>query len=237
MSITLASLKKGATRLGLEIEGLSKKKELEEAIQNKLNEHELGYECPICGKDIPDVDVCPFCDENFAEEAVEETSQLDEVIEEVVKEAKAIKQDDLVMDDSPIPAETVNVTVNAKPGRGKTKSTKATIKNENIEKDYNQLIIEIDNIVGETCTKKNNTSGITYFIGKKRIFKITSSKRSINIEFNVELETEDDNIKRYTEQEAKEKHLGTVRAIYSFGDLETAVVLVKEAYDLFDKGE
>lgn len=247
MAITIATLKNGAGFLGLEIPAKPTKKELEASITEKLSTMELGYECPSCGKDIPDVDVCPYCSENFAEGGEvpgNEGENIDLQEDKIDINTDEVSNQDKVQD-SPPPVET-NAEDNkeqpkATEAKGKVNDTGAKAKgNEKVNEkpktgkdseEYKMLISEIDSILsGDNITKKDNASGITYLVDKKRIMKVAATTKSISIELNEEIDNDDENIRKYTEADAKAKHLGTVRAIYSFGDLDTALLLIQEAY-------
>jgi len=238
-NITIDSLKKGADSLGLEYGPSIKKKELETLITEELSKRELGYECPSCGKDIPDVEICPFCGENFMddEEASqpESTNEVNDVpvnteVGQEAPEQQEVRVEGKVEDTTNEPEDLVEPPKNKDRKTGPKKEDKKI--DGNIKEEYDRLIGEIIAIVGPDATRVENKSGDTFKIGKKRLLKATSSTKSISIEFNVVLQTENENIKTFTEEEAKAKHLGTVRAIYSFGDFETAIALVKEAYNI-----
>ena len=239
-AITLATLKKGAESLGVEFEPKISKKDLEDLIKETLSKQELGYECPNCKRDIPDVDTCPFCAESFVDEGEpdEEESKLE------------ITNEDNILTTTPDSTDVENKgkDIEIKTGitkeQGKTGDSKDKAKNSGKadkvkeapksgkdSEEYKQLIASINEAYPDLIAKVN-ASGLTYLVGKKRLMKVTGSTKSISIEFNEALETDDDNVRKYTEEEAKAKHLGTVRAIYGFGDLDTALSLVKQAYEL-----
>jgi hypothetical protein len=231
-AITLATLKKGAESLGIEVEPKISKKDLDALITEKLATQELGYECPSCGKDIPDLDSCPYCGENFIEEDNNEVSDNEpEITNENIIPEDTIKETDN-KGEAEGPSDKVGET--KKPDKAKTgtkSKAKDAPKTGKDSEEYKNLIATITETYPELIAKIN-ASGITYLVGKKRLMKVTGTAKSISIEFNESLQTDDDNVRKYTEDEAKAKHLGTVRAIYSFGDLDTALSLVKQAYQL-----
>jgi hypothetical protein len=55
------------------------------------------------------------------------------------------------------------------------------------------------------------------------------------IEFNSAIESDVDGLIKYTEEEAKQKHLGTTKAVYDGGDTNIALDLIKEALKNFGK--
>lgn len=266
--ITATTLKKGAAALGLEVGDLKKKKELETLIDNHLEDQELGYECPECGKDIPDIDECPYCGESFtdaedaenedAEETEEESDDLPESIEEEVEEEKPAKGKG--KDKAKGKGKTKEVEVEdedeeeeeeEKPAKSKSKGKdKEKVKEEKTEKEksanrgrpsgksqnteekekeFVDLISQIDDLLGEDYEKRERKTGVTYVKDKKRLLKAVSTGKTLSIEFNVDLKSENENLKKYTAEEAKERHLGSTRAIYALGDIVLAVKLVKEA--------
>lgn len=241
-AITLTTLKRGADSLNIEFEEPITKKELETIISEAISKMELGYECPTCGKDIPDVDICPFCNESFNDEGEGQDQ------EEMDLEADALAIESNIPDsgkedETSIPTETNKTEFENPKAEDKTpapapkvnnkkkQETKPKVSNGIGSEIHGQLLEGIGEIL-EGCETRMNTSGITYLLDKKRILKVAASAKSINIEFNVELETQDDSIKTFTADEAKAKHLGTVRAIYTLGDLQLALNLVKEAYGI-----
>lgn len=243
--ITVTTLRKGAEMLGLDVGDLKKKKELETLIDEHLQKQELGYECPECGKDIPDVDVCPYCGESFVEE--EEVEEVEEAAEETEEKEVKIQEDELPEEIAEEVAEAVSKKVEEKPTKnkekGKEKETgeksvnrgRPTGKSKNTEekeKEFIQLIDKIDKVIGDGFEKRERKTGITYVKERKRIFKAVSTGKALSIEFNVDIKSEDENLKKYTEEEAKARHLGSTRAIYTLGDVDFAIKLVKEALNL-----
>lgn len=245
MHITLTTLKKGAEGLGIDFPQNITKKDLELKIEEKLSQEELGYECPSCQKDIPDVDICPYCSESFVdeevtqnEEATATTENTDSTNAETTDEANEVVVEDQT-DNTEVETEVISeeapVMEQQPKDKVEPKKNRQTRK-ENATKEYEELIAAINEIAGPDVEVRHNNSGPTYLIDKKRIMKVTSTSKSISIEFNEELTTDDDNIKKFTAEEAKAKHLGTVRAIYSLGEVSIAVQLVKEAFAI-RKGE
>jgi hypothetical protein len=258
--ITVTTLKAGAAILGLEIGDLKKKKDLEALIDEHLSDKELGYECPECGKDIPDVDVCPYCGESFvdgedeegaadSEETNEEETAEDPAEEEAPEEAA----NDEAPEEDPLPEEMAEevakeVTKKADKAKGKGKDKvkekdadaedksanrgRPVGKSKNTEekeKEFNELVEQIDSVLGDGFEKRERKTGITYVQDRKRLLKAVSTGKTLSIEFNVEIKSDNDNLKKYTEEEAKERHLGSTRAIYTLGYVATAIKLVKEA--------
>ena len=95
--ITKESLKKGIAQL--EIEGKFKNsQEMEEAIDEQLKEsgEDLEYECGECGKSIPDLQTCPYCQANLEEDDEDDEDDEDEEDDE---EDKAAEEDGEESDD------------------------------------------------------------------------------------------------------------------------------------------
>jgi hypothetical protein len=253
-AINVKSLQAGVKMLSLEIES-SKKKELEAAIDEYLSEQELGYECPSCKKDIPDLKACPYCGESFEEEDAD-TEEVEEDAEDTdTEDAEPISDEDA--------EEVAKAVVSKEKGKGKDKGkdknknkdkesektdsedakpekegrgrpqgkSKST---EEKEKMFDELVAGIDEIVGEDFEKRDRKTGVTYVKEGKRLLKAVSTGKSLSVEFNVEVESKDENLTAYTEEEAKAKHLGSTRAIYTLGETDVALKLVKKAFKTFN---
>ena len=273
--ITVEALKKGLESLGLEASS-KKQKDLEKQVDEALKSMELGFECPSCSKDIPDVVACPYCGESFEDEDAvtdaenedadedadveneagdedgeEEMSaneflnkEIDETSKKVAekltdKPAKAEKAKDKPAKEEKVKEEKAKA---AKAGKSKDKPAKEEkeesdkkgrqkIPTEVIEKrkeEFEELIAKVDAIIGDKVEKRERKTGITYVNGTERLFKLVSSNKQVVVEFNVELKKDVDGLVRYSEEEAKAKHFGSVKSIYSGESVEDVLKLIKE---------
>lgn len=246
--ITVKSLKESCKKLGIKVQDGLKKKDLQLLVDEYLKGKELGYICPFCDSDIPDVEECPYCGGIFDEEVddeneveSEENTTDEEVESEVDQDAVEVEDEDSSEPDSDEDEDNAsedeeNVSEDkdsdsedtdkesGKRGRPKGKSKESVKKEENFE----ELIGKIDEFVNEGFEKRERKTGITYVRDRKRLFKVVSAAKSISIELNNVIEAEVDGLVKFTEEEAKIKHLGSVRAVYTLGDEETALALIKE---------
>lgn len=272
--ITTKTLKEGMKQFKLESDS-NKKNELEKMLDDYLSKKELGYECPNCGKDIPDVDACPYCGESFTDEESEENEETeydenseleDEGNEEAGEEESEEESDEEKTEEEETEekdeekeiekiADEVAKNVAKDKGKGKSKDkekdkekdkdkdkekSKETSKEEIVEKvnkeDFDKFVEKANEALGKDFEKfevRERKTGLTYVKDKKRLMKIVSSTRAIVIEFNVELPVEDENLTKFTEDEAKKKHLGSVRGMFIVKDENKAVKLIKQAVKLF----
>jgi hypothetical protein len=97
------------------------------------------------------------------------------------------------------------------------------------------VLAEIRKIVPKQFEEKENKSGVTWFgPNRTRLLKVVETKKGLRIEFNVEVDKEVPGMTYYTKEQAKEKHMGTCRWIYSGGDMEVVKNLVKQAIEGFE---
>lgn len=97
------------------------------------------------------------------------------------------------------------------------------------------ILEEIRKIIPKEFSEKENKSGVTWFGPKRtRLLKVVETKKGIRIEFNVEVDSNVPGMITYTKEEAKEKHMGTCRWIYTGGDMELVKKLVKQAVERFE---
>ncbi|MDF2615475.1 MAG: hypothetical protein K0Q47_130 [Sedimentibacter sp.] len=279
--ITVSALQEGCKELGIETNS-KKLKELETLIDKKLFETELGYECPSCGKDIPDVKKCPYCGESFEEaedeEVVEENDETAEENDEAENDTAEEDEENDEADDNEDgdatdaesdadeeikkAAEEVAGKVVDKKGKssdkkedkkadkkedkkadkkedkkaekkGRPEGTSADTQKKNEE--FEQLVAEIDKVIGKDFEKRERKTGITYVKDGKRILKAVKTGKVLVVEFNAEVESDVDGLTKYTEEQAKQKHLGTTKAVYDGGDTKVVTKLVKEALKNFGK--
>lgn len=96
------------------------------------------------------------------------------------------------------------------------------------------VLEEIRKIIPSNFSAKENKSGVTWFgPNRTRLLKVVETKKGIRIEFNVEVDSHVPGMVTYTPEEAKEKHMGTCRWVYSGGDIEVVKKLVKQAVEGF----
>lgn len=241
--MTLTTLRAGATSLGVDLGALKTVKDIIPVIDAHLKTIELGYECPACGKDIPDVPACPYCGENFNEDeaAAPETTDIVAEVAETVADAVISKADQAAATKAAKQAEkdaakaakdaakAVKTEGSEGAGRpvGKTKNT------EEKEVQFAELVEIVDKAIGEGFEKRDRKTGVTYVKDGKRLLKVVSVSKTTSVEFNVIMTGEDENLTKYTIEEAKAKHLGSTTAIYALGDIATATNLIKEAIKTF----
>jgi hypothetical protein len=97
------------------------------------------------------------------------------------------------------------------------------------------VLAEIRKIVPQDFSEKENKSGVTWFgPNRTRLLKVVETKKGMRIEFNVEVNKDITGMTYYTKEQAKEKHMGTCRWIYSGGDMEVVKELVKQAISGFE---
>ncbi len=85
-------------------------------------------------------------------------------------------------------------------------------------------------IKGTKIVEQENSTGISFFEGKKRLCKILKSKNSLSIEINVTLDAETEtkfNLTRITAKVAHQKHLGTMKYMARIGDPKELPELLK----------
>lgn len=257
--ITVTSLQAGCKQFEIETES-KKAKELETLIDKALAQKELGYECPSCKKDIPDVKVCPYCGESFedGEEKTdeektgeentgnEEKTDADKVIEDAAKDVA-----EKVTDKKQTPAEKKAAEKAAadKKAADKKAADKAAADKKAADKkgketpvytakkneEFAAFVKDLDELLGKDFEKRERKTGVTYVKEAKRLMKAVSTGKTLVVEFNASIDTDGDNITKYTEEEAKAKHLGTTKAIYDGGDTKIAMKLAKEALKNFGK--
>jgi len=87
---------------------------------------------------------------------------------------------------------------------------------------------KIDLLLGSSFSPKYNKTGVTYFGGKGRILKIVKRRKYLEVEFNVPVTTVI-GLLVLTEQERREKKMGTCQWIYKGDSLSTVLMLVEEA--------
>lgn len=105
------------------------------------------------------------------------------------------------------------------------------------EVKHNELFMktmeEIKNIIPKDFQTKENKSGVTWFgASRTRLLKMVETKRGLRVEFNTPVSKVDGLIELSVE-EAKAKHMGTCRWIYTGADTETVKKLVQEAITKF----
>ena len=255
--ITVEALKRGLESLGLEVSS-KKQKDLEKQIDGALKDMELGFECPSCSKDIPDVTFCPYCGESFEEEAeetedvedaaegLEETAddsddseemtaneflnkEIDETSKKVAEkltekpksEAKKSK------DAKPVKENKPKAEKKESDKKGREKIPEEVIKQR--KEELTNFINSADSIIGDKLEKRERKTGLTYVLGTERLFKIVATIKQIVVEFNVDLKSNVDGLVRYSPEEAKAKHFGSIKSIYSGDNMENALKLIKEA--------
>ncbi len=271
--ITVSSLQSGCKDLGIETSS-KKAKELEGLIDEKLSEMELGYECPSCAKDIPDVKTCPYCGESFEEadedaeaggedtgdedaeagedadaEAGEDTEAGEDADAEAGDgdgEADPDKEIEKAASDVAKKVADKKSTKAVDKGKAKGKEEKkesgkkgrpegTTVDTQKKNEEFAAFTAEIDELLGEDFEKRERKTGVTYVKDGKRLLKAVSTGKTLVVELNAEVSSDVDGITKYTEEEAKQKHLGTTKAIYDGGDTAVALKLIKEALKNFGK--
>lgn len=294
--ITLSTLKAGCEALGLEINS-KKPKDLEKAIDEAIKNEELGYECPSCGKDIPDISNCYYCGENFDEdkqseeeidEEVDENEDGEEYYEEVNEDEEEVSANEFLNQEFEKTAKEVASKVANKPSKEDKKkdnkkdkevkedkkkdkedkkdkdnkeAKKEVKKDKEVKEDkkkdkevkedenkqekkgrlklpeevsakrkeeFEKLITNTDKILGDEIEKRPRKTGVTYVNEKQRVMKIVSSGKEIILEFNVKIDSNVDGFIKYTEEEAKAKHLGKMTSMYNGNSFEDAISLIKK---------
>ena len=76
----LESLKKFAKDLGIKVSAKDKPKDIAKKIRKywKENKIKVEFACPSCEEELPDIEECPFCGSEFAEDNGEEKEEDDE---------------------------------------------------------------------------------------------------------------------------------------------------------------
>jgi len=254
--ITVTTLQAGCKAYDIKTNS-KKAKELESLIDEALAKLELGYECPSCKKDIPDVKVCPYCGESFEDEASD--AAVDDATADDSDDSDASDASDAsdtAVDDAAAEvAEKIAEKTDEKHTNKKEdkKSDKKTDKKEDTEtkkqgrpagstvdtqkkaEEFTAFVKDVDAVVGKDVEKRDRKTGVTYVFGTKRFMKAVSSGKVLVVELNADVNSDADGLIKYTEEEAKNKHLGTVKAIYSGGDTKVALKLIKEALKNFEK--
>lgn len=119
------------------------------------------------------------------------------------------------------------------------KTTEEETTEEVVQEQEIDLFVEALKVIRSTVpadkfSEKENKSGYTWFgESRTRLLKIVETKRGLRIEFNVPVSNVE-GLTILTEQEAKEKHMGTCRWIYSGDDIETVALLIEEAIEGFE---
>jgi hypothetical protein len=100
---------------------------------------------------------------------------------------------------------------------------------------YHKTLSEIRKLIPQgKFMEKENKSGITFFgDNKTRLLKMVETKKGLRIEFNVPV-PKVDGLQTLSEEDAKEKHMGTCRWIYTGDNVEDVKKLVKEALTGFE---
>ncbi|MBZ4649238.1 hypothetical protein [Thermosipho sp. (in: thermotogales)] len=103
------------------------------------------------------------------------------------------------------------------------------------EKVYNEVLEKIlkliDNSEDIKFIEVKNKSGSSIFDSNKiRLLKVVKTKSGYKIEFNVHVSSVE-GMKILTDEEAKEKHMGTAKWIYSGNDFKVIEKLVLEAIE------
>lgn len=85
-------------------------------------------------------------------------------------------------------------------------------------------------IKGTKLVQQENSTGTSFFEGKKRLCKILKSKKSLSIEINVILDAETEkeySLTRISAKVAHEKHLGTMKYMARIPDVKMLPKLLK----------
>jgi hypothetical protein len=91
-------------------------------------------------------------------------------------------------------------------------------------------------VKGTKIVENENSTGNSFFEGKKRLCKILKSKNSLSIEINVLLDTNTEKEFGLTKISAKiahEKHLGTMKYLAKITDIKVIPKLLKLMVDNF----
>lgn len=116
-------------------------------------------------------------------------------------------------------------------------SLKNVINNQNIVSykfyDYGEeLVDKVLVLLGSGFHPKCNKTGITFYRGEKRILKLVNLMNAIKVEFNVPV-TKVEELTILTKEEAKEKKMGTCQWIYKGTSLDTVMILIEEAKEVY----
>lgn len=91
-------------------------------------------------------------------------------------------------------------------------------------------------IKGTNFVPQENNTGVSFFEGKQRLVKIVKSKRGLKMEINLPLSKTMENklekgngiLKKISPQEAKEKHLGTMKYLYVDNSEKMVAEIIKD---------
>lgn len=91
-------------------------------------------------------------------------------------------------------------------------------------------------VKGTNFVAQKNATGVTFFEGKQRLVKVVKTKRNLKLEINLplskilenKLEKGNGILKRISPQEAKEKHLGTMKYLYTDTTEKEVANIVKD---------
>lgn len=99
--------------------------------------------------------------------------------------------------------------------------------------DYNEEIVDkINLILVNDYIPYYRKTGITFYYNSKRIFKLVKKQKRLEIEFNVQVSSQE-NVEVLTDESARNKKMGTCRWIYRGENLP--VNLLKEVKDNFNE--
>lgn len=222
--------------------------ELEEIVTDHLKELELAFECGECSRDVPDVDNCPYCGASFNDEGVEEAGKKDdeeEVEEEGEEEGEEDgeedgeeKKDD---DDETPPAKPdkkADKDKGTKPGKpekaDKPKQDKANKPAEG--PSLFEAAVKQADVIAKADGLKLQEKKI-YFAWYKdgtKVFAINKNRKVLQAFFHPEklgtskVAKKIKGFEAITAEVAKERHYGSVRAVYEGQSVEDLVALVKE---------
>lgn len=91
-----------------------------------------------------------------------------------------------------------------------------------------EIIGKVSCILGNSFTPKYNKTGVTFYGTNGRILKLVSRVTRLEVEFNTWL-AEHPEVIVLSDNEAREKKMGTCRWIYKGDNLDKVLDLVKEA--------
>jgi predicted nucleotidyltransferase component of viral defense system len=115
--------------------------------------------------------------------------------------------------------------------------TATQVKEQEVKKDdlYVKTLAEIRKMIpANKFQEKENKSGVTFFgESKTRLMKMVETKKGLRIEFNVPV-SKVTGLTVLSEEEAKAKHMGTCRWIYSGNNMDDVKKLVQEAIQKFE---
>lgn len=121
----------------------------------------------------------------------------------------------------------------------KEEEKKQDVKKVEAEEKFVKTLQQIRDVIKSSGTKhdfkENNIQSGTSFFGPERIrlLKVVKTRSGFTIEFNVEV-PKVDGLKVLTPEQAKAKHMGTCRWIYSGSDEKVIKQLVTEAVKNFE---